>query len=834
MTEPRAVITEALAAAEPALPQEVLESAVDQVANTLAKLRRLAQALDDAPDLLTSGRPEGPRLVELLIRALQPHGTTHLVLPRCARCDNQRSLTRTDGLRRLCAYCGGIRNTRREPCTVCGKTRAVAARDRDGRPRCFRHQPRESDDIDVICDLLRSRGIGLDDQVLTEVVGQALPQLSQRRQVAGELTRRPDLLAGQGAYGSTRVIALVEALVAHGAHGVTLPSCPFCHRTVPLRFRRDDTRCCRRCYDTARRQICSRCGRDQPVATRTADRQPICRGCMRIDPIYHETCRGCDRLAYAVHHDDKGNALCKRCWRPPLATCSVCGDHKPCHFADTDAPRCPNCTDRLTQLPCSRCGTTTTVYGRTADGEPLCCRCGRRREPCVTCGNSRYVTSRTPDGQALCGRCFRKSPLSFRDCVECGVIGPLHHFGLCERCAAPRQLRAFLTGPDGIMRPELEPVVTALAASTPSSLLIWLRHDRPRQLLSELAEGTGPVTHQALDQLPQSKSLRHLRAALVSTGVLPERDELLIRFEQWISRVLEEVEDPAERKVMKSFTTWFYLRRLRIRSARRRLLSSVHYNWLRYEVRSAVRLLAWLRSHGTTLATCTQSDIDQWLSSRQPGRHAVRNFLVWAVDHGHARNVTAPTHTSSRGQTMLPEVDQRWDLSRRLLHDTTLATVDRVAGCLVLLYGQTCTRIAALTTSHVTKTDQGVQLMLGTRPLDTPEPLASLILELVRTRQGYAVVGHTDSNPWLFPGGRPGRPMDGVTLMARLNRLGIPTRAGRNTALMELAGELPAVVLSRLLGIHLNTATLWSQEAGNTRPGYAAEVARRAPRSDPA
>lgn len=44
---------------------------------------------------------------------------------------------------------------------------------------------------------------------------------------------------------------------------------------------------------------------------------------------------------------------------------------------------------------------------------------------------------------------------------------------------------------------------------------------------------------------------------------------------------------------------------------------------------------------------------------------------------------------------------------------------------------------------------------------------------------------------------------------------------------MELAGELPAVVLSGLLGIHINTATLWAQEAGNTRPGYAAEVARR-------
>ncbi|MFD0337222.1 hypothetical protein ACFVH0_00750 [Streptomyces sp. NPDC127117] len=44
---------------------------------------------------------------------------------------------------------------------------------------------------------------------------------------------------------------------------------------------------------------------------------------------------------------------------------------------------------------------------------------------------------------------------------------------------------------------------------------------------------------------------------------------------------------------------------------------------------------------------------------------------------------------------------------------------------------------------------------------------------------------------------------------------------------MEPAGELPAAVLSDLLGIHIGTATLWSQESGNTHPGYAAETARR-------
>jgi hypothetical protein len=45
--------------------------------------------------------------------------------------------------------------------------------------------------------------------------------------------------------------------------------------------------------------------------------------------------------------------------------------------------------------------------------------------------------------------------------------------------------------------------------------------------------------------------------------------------------------------------------------------------------------------------------------------------------------------------------------------------------------------------------------------------------------------------------------------------------------LIELAAEMPAAVISGLLGISIDRATRWAQDAGNTRPGYAAEVANR-------
>ncbi|MFI9588504.1 hypothetical protein ACIHCQ_43565 [Streptomyces sp. NPDC052236] len=44
---------------------------------------------------------------------------------------------------------------------------------------------------------------------------------------------------------------------------------------------------------------------------------------------------------------------------------------------------------------------------------------------------------------------------------------------------------------------------------------------------------------------------------------------------------------------------------------------------------------------------------------------------------------------------------------------------------------------------------------------------------------------------------------------------------------MELSAELPAVVLSRLLGLHINRAEKWTKEAGSTRADYAAELSRR-------
>lgn len=66
--------------------------------------------------------------------------------------------------------------------------------------------------------------------------------------------------------------------------------------------------------------------------------------------------------------------------------------------------------------------------------------------------------------------------------------------------------------------------------------------------------------------------------------------------------------------------------------------------------------------------------------------------------------------------------DHRWAVARNLLQSDTVAVVDRVAGLLVLLYGQSTSRIVRLTVHDVIDTSVLVQLRLGAEPVALPSP----------------------------------------------------------------------------------------------------------------
>jgi hypothetical protein len=145
----------------------------------------------------------------------------------------------------------------------------------------------------------------------------------------------------------------------------------------------------------------------------------------------------------------------------------------------------------------------------------------------------------------------------------------------------------------------------------------------------------------------------------------------------------------------------------------------------------------------------------------------------------------------------------------------------------VLLYAQWPAAISRLTSAHIEANDSDVRLRLGHEPVVLPEPLAALALHLVASRQGHAVLGDQGGSPWLFPGGQPGRPISAFRLGQRLREIGLRPGQSRSTALFQLATELPAALLARMLGIHISVAVAWQRASAGDWTDYAADYSRR-------
>lgn len=192
-------------------------------------------------------------------------------------------------------------------------------------------------------------------------------------------------------------------------------------------------------------------------------------------------------------------------------------------------------------------------------------------------------------------------------------------------------------------------------------------------------------------------------------------------------------------------------------------------------------------------------------------------FPAWATSHGHCQQLSIPAPPRATGPA-ISQV-QRWTLTAWLLHDTTLDPTDRVAGCLLLLYGQPLSRVATMTTSQVTRRGDQTFLRLGRHDAPVPGPLAKAVLQLTGGGRSYRGVGSPQQTTWLFPGHLPGRPITPDTLGERLRALGIYAQTGRRAALLDLAVQLPAAVLaSQTLGLHHNTAARWMHQPEVTGP----------------
>ena len=150
-------------------------------------------------------------------------------------------------------------------------------------------------------------------------------------------------------------------------------------------------------------------------------------------------------------------------------------------------------------------------------------------------------------------------------------------------------------------------------------------------MLTELAAGLRPLTHAALDELPASKPLTHLRSVLVATGALPARDEHFVQLERWITQTVAGRADPQEKEILHRYAAWHVLRRLRQR-IRGTHATHGQAGVARRNITAAVTFLDWLTARGLTLASCPQGDLDGWMAAASTSqRGPTGHFIRWAA-----------------------------------------------------------------------------------------------------------------------------------------------------------------------------------------------------------
>ncbi len=92
---------------------------------------------------------------------------------------------------------------------------------------------------------------------------------------------------------------------------------------------------------------------------------------------------------------------------------------------------------------------------------------------------------------------------------------------------------------------------------------------------------------------------------------------------------------------------------------------------------------------------------------------------------------------------------QRLAWLRELVDGDCESLAYRVAGILLLLFGQPLTKIAALPTAAITVTENDMRISLGQEPIPVPQPFADLLCNHMASRQnlGATAGGHTMAIP---------------------------------------------------------------------------------------
>ncbi|WP_433183033.1 hypothetical protein [Actinoallomurus sp. CA-150999] len=469
---------------------------------------------------------------------------------------------------------------------------------------------------------------------------------------------------------------------------------------------------------------------------------------------------------------------------------------------------------------CARRGRRAAKAANWSDG-PICRTCPDRalrdRGCCPGCGTERLLPGRDRHGAPICRDCAGITRSFF--CDRCGFEGRLHTGRLCERCTFTDKVTAALDDGTGRTNPMLQPLADHLIAMPdPWIGWMWLRHPWNQALLADLATGRVPLTHEALHQLPNWRTVAYVRDLLMACGVLPATDKQLPHFETWLTHRLTELQEHPHQQTLRRFAIWELLPRLRARAETRPLTPNVR-RFASERFGTARKFLTWLDSHDRTPATCTQADLDAWHATHhEHDRRALRAFLLWAMANHLMPRLALPAQQAAKGTRLSQH--RRLELIRRAATDSRIPLPTRVAAFLTLLYAQPVSRLLRLTIDDVLHHNGEVLLRLGDPPTPVPEPFAALLADLIDHRQNMNTATNPDAR-WLFPGRRAGQPLNIDTMLRQLKDHGFPAQAARTTTLRRLVLQAPAPVIAQSLGFHHNTATRVATEAGQTWTRYA-------------
>jgi hypothetical protein len=265
----------------------------------------------------------------------------------------------------------------------------------------------------------------------------------------------------------------------------------------------------------------------------------------------------------------------------------------------------------------------------------------RTHGPCPGCGTDRMLPGRSPDhaNEPVCVECAGIT--QDYHCARCGTETEHYRRNICARCSLRDDLSVLLDVDESEPRNDTgEAAHGPLRSPTPRKHPDLAAQGGVRDLLTRLAAGDIPLNHEARDKEPNSLRVEHVRSLLIHHKLLPDRDHYLALFERWLTGNLDAVEDSDVRRPIESFARWHHLRRIRSLSTEGKPTRGPVQS-VKQDITETIKFLTWLKlTHGRTVASCVEADVDTWLADGPTTRHAIRTFFVWAVTNRTCTNIT--------------------------------------------------------------------------------------------------------------------------------------------------------------------------------------------------